>query len=61
MRGHVNPQTHMFSYLSPEQRVPAKHPLRSIKAYTDEALKQSRPVLNGIYSTIGRPSIPPVC
>jgi hypothetical protein len=42
MRGHVNPQAHMFSYFSPEQRVPAKHPLRSIKAYTDSALKQIR-------------------
>jgi len=59
MRGHVNPQAHMFSYLSPEKRVPAKHPLRSIKAYADSALKQIRPVLDGIYSQIGRPSIPP--
>ena len=59
MRGHVIPQAHMFSYFSPEDRVPAKHPLRSIKAYTDEALKRIRPVLDGIYSTIGRPSIPP--
>jgi hypothetical protein len=39
--------------------VPARHPLRSIKAYTDSALKQIRPVLDGIYSQIGRPSIPP--
>jgi len=59
MRGHVNPQAHMFGYLSPEQRVPANHPLRSIKAYTDSALKQMRPVLDGIHSQIGRPSIPP--
>jgi len=49
MRGHVIPQAHMFSYFSPEDRVPAKHPLRSIKAYTDEALKQIRPVFDGIY------------
>ena len=40
MRGHVIPQGHMFSYFSPEDRVPAKHPLRSIKAYTDEALRR---------------------
>ena len=59
MRGHVNPQAHMFSYFSPEERVPAKHPLRSIKDYTDAALKQIRPSLDGIYSQIGRPSIPP--
>src|SRR5260370_34444864 len=59
MRGHVDPQAHMFSYFSPEQLVPANHPLRSIKAYTDSALKQIRPVLDGLYSQIGRPSIPP--
>ena len=58
MRGHVDPQSHMFSYFSPEERVPATHPLRPIKAYTDAALKQIRPVLDGIYSDIGRPSIP---
>ena len=59
MRGHVDPQSHLFSYFSPEERVPAGHPLRSVKAYTESALKQIRPVLDGIYSQIGRPSIPP--
>jgi transposase len=59
MRGHVDPQSHMFSYFSPEERVPAGHPLRSIKAYTESALKQIRPLLDGLYSEIGRPSIPP--
>lgn len=59
MRGHVDPQSHMFSYFSPDERVPPKHPLRSIKAYTDAALSQIRPLLEGIYSEIGRPSIPP--
>jgi hypothetical protein len=59
MRGHVDPQSHMFSYFSPEERVPAKHPLRCIKAYIDSALKQIRAALDGLYSEIGRPSIPP--
>lgn len=59
MRGHVNPQSHLFSYFSPEDRVPAQHPLHSIKAYTDAALKAIRPTLDGLYSDIGRPSIPP--
>jgi transposase len=59
MRGHVDPQSHLFSYFSPEERVPPSHPLRSIKAYTDSALKQIRPLLDGLYSEIGRPSIPP--
>jgi transposase len=59
MRGHIDPQSHLFSYFSPEERVPAGHPLRSIKAYTESALKQIRPLLDGLYSKIGRPSIPP--
>jgi transposase len=59
MRGHVDPQSHLFSYFSPEERVPATHPLRSIKTYTESALKQIRPLLDGLYSQIGRPSIPP--
>ena len=59
MRGQVDPQSHLFSYFSPEERVPATHPLRSIKAYTELALQQIQPLLDGIYSQIGRPSIPP--
>ena len=30
MRGPDEQTQHMFSYLSPEQRVPADHPLRAI-------------------------------
>ncbi len=59
MRGKVDPQGHVFSYFSPEARVRADHPLRSIKGYADDALKLIRPVLDGMYSAIGRPSIPP--
>ena len=40
MRGRVDPQAYMFSYFSPESRVPADHPLRSIKAHTDRVLKE---------------------
>jgi hypothetical protein len=32
-----------LSYLSPEQRVPADHPLRAIRAMTDEALRRLSP------------------
>jgi transposase len=59
MRGHIDPQSHLFSYFSPEERVPAGHPLRSIKAYTESALQRIQPLLDGLYSEIGRPSIPP--
>ena len=37
MRGPDGQQAAMFSYVSPEQRVPAEHPLRPIREMTDEA------------------------
>jgi transposase len=49
----------MFSYLSPEQRVRADHPLRAIRAMTDRVFADLSPRLTKMYSDIGRPSIPP--
>ena len=49
----------MFSYLSPEQRVPEKHPLRPIRLMVDDALKALSPTFSQLYSAFGRPSIPP--
>ena len=49
----------MYSYLSPEQRVPADHPLRSIRKMTDRALKDLSRRFNAMYATTGRPSIAP--
>ena len=37
----------MFSYLSPEERVPEKHPLRPIRLIVDEALKGLSPAFAG--------------
>jgi transposase len=59
MRGEVDPQSALFSYLSPEQRVPAEHPLRSIKAYADAALAAISGEFDALYGSTGRPSIPP--
>jgi transposase len=59
MRGQVEPQGQMFSYFSPESRVPPDHPLRSIKAHTDRVLKELSGELDALYSETGRPSIPP--
>ena len=59
MRGHDEQTTHMFSYLSPEQRVPADHPLRAIRTLTDQALRTLSRRFAGLYATTGRPSIPP--
>lgn len=45
--------------LSPEQRVPADHPLRAIRQMTDDALRQLSPQFEAIYAKSGRPSVPP--
>ena len=49
----------MFSYLSPEQRVPAGHPLRAIRQLVDRALKGLSASFEQIYAASGRPSIAP--
>ena len=59
MRGDDEQTSHMFSYLSPESRVRADHPLRAIRRMTDVALREISPALEGLYSSMGRPSIPP--
>jgi transposase len=59
MRGPDEQTNHMFSYLSPEQRVRADHPLRAIRRLTDEVFRTLSPRFSAMYSAIGRPSIPP--
>jgi transposase len=59
MRGNDTQQSSAFSYLSPEERVPADHPLRPIRRMIDAALVKLSPVFNQIYSSTGRPSIAP--
>jgi transposase len=55
MRGHLDPQASMFSYFSSEARVPAAHPLRSIKGYADTLSRD----FDELYANSGRPSIAP--
>jgi len=59
MRGDDRQQAGMWSYISPEQRVPADHPLRPIRAMVDTILAELSPAFAQLYSPIGRPSIPP--
>jgi transposase len=59
MRGKDTQQNAMFSYLSPEQRVPADHPLRPIRTMVDVALKGLSRSFGRMYADWGRPSIAP--
>src|SRR6266436_1480166 len=59
MRGDDDQQEGMFSYISPEKRVPADHPLRPIRKMVDEILKEMSPKFRKLYSDVGRPSIAP--
>jgi len=59
MRGNDPKQEAMFSYVSPENRVPAEHPLRPLRALMDDILKQMSPRLAKLYADTGRPSIAP--
>jgi transposase len=49
----------MFSYVSPEARVPKDHPLRPLRRMVDAALTELSPEFDALYSSVGRPSIPP--
>ena len=59
MRGDDQPQTALFSYVSIEARIPADHPLRTIQALVNPVLTALSPRFQTMYSTMGRPSIPP--
>ena len=59
MRGTDVQQKAMFSYLSPEQRVPKDHPLRTMREITDRALVRMSGRFEQMYSRTGRPSIAP--
>ncbi len=59
MRGWFREQKKMFSYVGPEQRIPADHPLRAIRELTRDVLRSLSHSFGKLYSHEGRPSIPP--
>ena len=59
MRGDDEQQDGVFSYVSLEQRVPSKHPLRRIRRMVDQALGELSGQFDELYATTGRPSIAP--
>ncbi len=59
MRSIDHQQVHVFSYLSPEERVREDHSLRAVRATTDGILREMSPVFDSMYARCGRPSIAP--
>jgi transposase len=59
MRGSDFDQSPMFTYLSPEDVVPADHPLRPIREMVDIALRELSGNFSRLYSRLGRSSVPP--
>jgi transposase len=59
MRGDDLQRSAMFSYLSPEERVPANHPLRSLRELTDRVLQSLSATFDAMYSKMGRRPVAP--
>ncbi len=59
MRGEDAGRVAVFSYVSPEQRVPKEHPLRPLLKIVNDVLGRMSPLFEKLYSHTGRPSIPP--
>src|SRR6266567_8765623 len=59
MRGAFMDQGGLFSYIAPEARVPANHPLRKIRELVRDVLGELNRSLGKLYASEGRPSIPP--
>src|SRR6266478_1449116 len=59
MRGEERRQRAILMIMGPGDRVPKEHPLRRVKELADKALTQLSALFNEMYSSIGRPSIPP--
>src|SRR5712691_13024536 len=59
MRGSTEHQANMLLGVTPEDLVPAEHPIRRIRAIADTALAQLSPTFSAMYAPDGRYSVPP--
>ena len=59
MRGRFTDQGGLFSYIAPDKRVPADHPLRKVRELVRDVLSDLNRSLGRLYAREGRPSIPP--
>ena len=53
MRGNQDEQEEVFSYIPLEKRVPADHPLRRVRAMTDQALQELSGWFDSLYAQRG--------
>jgi hypothetical protein len=59
MRGGDQRRDALFSYVRPDDRIPANHPIRAIRKIAHKALQALNQPFDALYSANGRPSIPP--
>jgi transposase len=59
VRGKPEQQLAMLTSLSTEDLIPKDHPIRRIRKVIDEVLVELDGEFDAMYSTIGRPSVPP--
>ncbi len=59
MRGTPDPQLAMLMSLSPEELIPADHPIRRIRRVVDDVLVELDGEFDAMYSAKGRRSVPP--
>jgi len=59
MRGETEKQLSMLAPMNLEDRIPERHPLRSIKQLADRVLERLSPMFDQMYESHGRKSVPP--
>ena len=59
MRGSPDRQLAMLTTVSTEDLIPADHPIRRIRRVVDAVLAELDDTFDAMYSTKGRPSVPP--
>jgi transposase len=59
VRGEIDPQASMFSYIDLESRIPQSHPIRKVRQVVDAALSEIEGQVDEMHAAGGRPSIPP--
>lgn len=58
MRGLDASQTQLFTFVSVEERVPPKHPIRALRTAAASVLAELRPRIDAAYDRKGRHAIP---